>query len=83
MELPTNGVWFGQHGSKTGASLTQASKNDKMAAAATDMFLLGECSALFVPTYSSFAAVPIILSKSRNKTVMYREGMDYVLGGSI
>jgi hypothetical protein len=83
VDLPINGVWFGQHGSQTGANLTQESRNDLMAAAAADMFLLGECSALFIPTYSSFSAVPIILSNRRNKTVMYREGMDFVPGGSI
>jgi hypothetical protein len=83
MDLPTNGVWFGEHGSQTGANLTQESKNDKMAAAAADMFLLGECSALFIPTYSSFTALPIILSNTRNATVMYRKGVDYVKGSSI
>jgi hypothetical protein len=83
MELPPNGVWFGEHGSQTGANLTQEKKNDKMAEAVADMFLLGECSALFIPAYSSFTAVPIILSNSRNKTVMYREGMDYVRGSSL
>jgi hypothetical protein len=44
MELPPNGVWFRQHGSQTGANLTQERKNDKMAEAVADMFLLGECS---------------------------------------
>jgi hypothetical protein len=78
IELPPNGVWFGEHGSRTAANLTQESKNDKMAEAVADMFALGECSALFIPTYSSFTVVPITLTNRRNKAVMYRKGVDFV-----
>jgi hypothetical protein len=39
IDLPPNGVWFGEHGSTTAANLIQESKNDKMTeAAVADMF---------------------------------------------
>jgi len=77
-DLPEQGVWFGQHGSNTAANLTRETKIDKFADAVTDMFALGECDLLLIPTYSSFTVTSIILANSRNKTVLYRNATTYV-----
>ena len=78
VELPESGVWFGQWGSKTGAALTNEQRNDKMAEAAADVFALGECDALFIPTYSSFTISSIILTRRGGKKVFFRKEDDFI-----
>jgi hypothetical protein len=77
IELPKNGVWFGEQKSKTSADLTQEEKNEKMAEAAADIFALGECSALFIPTYSSFTVTSITLSRAGGVPVFFRKEADF------
>ena len=66
---PENGVWFGEHGSNTSHVLNQTMKTEAMAEAISQVFGLGECDALFVPTYSTFNLPAIILTRGRNKDV--------------
>jgi hypothetical protein len=42
-----------------------------MRSAASDMFALGECDALFIPTYSAFTVTPIILAQQHNLPVYF------------
>ena len=70
---PTSGVLFGEHGSKTSAVLTQDQRNEAMAEGVADIFALGECSALFLPTYSSFTILSILLAKRQNNSIFYGE----------
>jgi len=60
---PESGVWFGEHGSKTNAVLNRTQKYEAMASAVADVLALGECDALFIPNYSSFNLVGIILAR--------------------
>lgn len=71
MPKPENGVWFGQHGSKTSAILNQTEKNEAMAEALSDVFALAECDALFIPNYSSFTYVSIALTRARGNRVFF------------
>lgn len=73
MTKPSSGVLFGEHGSKTSAALTQDQRNKAMAEGVADMFALGECSALFLPTYSSFTILSILLAKRQNHSIFYGE----------
>jgi hypothetical protein len=66
---PENGVWFGAHGSNTSHVLNQTMKTEAMAEAISQIFGLGECDALFVPTYSTFNLPAIILTRGRNRDV--------------
>ena len=77
--LPASGVWFGEHGSKTSAGLSQEEKNLKMAEAVADVFALGECSALWVPTYSSFTYASVTLARGEGRDVRFRaiEGVEF------
>ena len=43
-----------------------------MAEAVADVFALGECDALFIPNYSSFSAVGIMLTRAERKKVFFR-----------
>ena len=77
MPKPESGVWFGERGSSTGAALNQTMKNEAMAEATAEVFGLGECDALFIPTYSSFSYSAIVLTAGRNKHVYFgKEGKD-------
>ena len=69
---PETGVWFGQHGSDTNANLTQQEKDEAMTEAVADVFALGDCDALFIPIYSSFSAVGIMLTRAERKKVFFR-----------
>ncbi|GFH53205.1 hypothetical protein CTEN210_09681 [Chaetoceros tenuissimus] len=71
MPKPENGVWFGQHGSKTSDVLNQTGKNEAMAEALSDIFALAECDALFIPNYSSFTYVSIALTRARGNSVLF------------
>jgi hypothetical protein len=74
---PESGVWFGEHGSRTNENMTQQEKDDAMAEAVADVFALGECDALFVPNYSSFNLVGIILTRAERKKVFFRGGLNW------
>lgn len=69
---PETGVWFGQHGSDMNANSTQQEKDEAMAEAVADVFALGECDALFIPNYSSFGTVGIMLMRAARKNVFFR-----------
>ena len=68
---PENGVWFGEHGSSTNTVLSVEQKNATMAEAVSDVFALGECDALFIPNYSSFSFMGVILARARRKSVFF------------
>lgn len=68
---PENGVWFGEHGSSTNKVLSAEQKNQAMAEAVSDVFALGECDALFIPNYSSFSFIGVILARARKKSVFF------------
>jgi hypothetical protein len=80
LQKPESGVWFGEHGSQTNAVLDQQQKNEAMAEAVSDVFALGECDALYIPNYSSFTMVSIILTRAERRMVyfMYRDTLEYV-----
>ena len=46
------------------ANSTQQEKDEAMAEAVADVFALGECDALFIPNYSSFSTVGIMLMRA-------------------
>jgi len=71
---PESGVWFGEYGSNTNENLTQPEKDEVMAEAVADVFALGECDALFIPSYSSFSIVGIMLTRAERKKVFFRGG---------
>lgn len=76
--IPKQGVWFGEMGSETSKNLTQEELAERMAEGFADVFALGErVDALFIPTYSSFTFLPILLTKSRNKPILFRDGLDF------
>ncbi|KAL3809406.1 hypothetical protein ACHAXA_007006 [Cyclostephanos tholiformis] len=70
---PESGVWFGEHGSRTNENLTQLEKDEAMAEAVADVFALGECDALYIPRYSSFSVVGIMLARADGRKVFFRE----------
>jgi len=72
MDKPETGVWFGEHGSKTASVLSQEQKNGAMAEAVADIFGLGECSALWIPNFSSFTLTSIALMKKHQRPVFFR-----------
>mmetsp|Transcript_19377 Transcript_19377/g.23857 ORF Transcript_19377/g.23857 Transcript_19377/m.23857 type:complete len:405 (+) Transcript_19377:1599-2813(+) len=72
MAKPQSGVWFGEHGSGTNSVLNQTMKNEAMAEATAEIFALGECDALFLPTYSSFSYAAIVLTAGRKKRVYFK-----------
>lgn len=74
---PEQGVWFGDFGSKTSKNLTREELYERMAEGFADSFALGEADALFVPTFSSFTFIPIVLSNSRNRPVYFRDGFAF------
>ena len=74
LRYPESGVWFGEYGSNTNENLTQPEKDEAMAEAVADVFALGECDALFIPSYSSFSIVGIMLTRAKRKTVFFRGG---------
>lgn len=71
MPKPENGVWFGEHGSKTGDVLNQTMKNEAMAEATAEVFALGECDALMIPNFSSFSYSGIALTRARGNPVFF------------
>ncbi len=74
---PEAGHWF-EHGNPNNTMTSQLQRDEAMAEAMADVFALGECDALYIPTYSSFNFVGIMLARSRRKKVFFREGMRYV-----
>ena len=68
---PTEGVWFGDQRSETNKNLTQNVKNEAMAEAVSDILALGECDGLFIPTYSSFTYLSILLARARNRSIYF------------
>ena len=68
---PENGVWFGEHGSKTSSNLTQNDLNEAMAEAVADVFALGECDALYIPSYSSFSVTGIMLTRAERRKIFF------------
>jgi len=77
MPKPENGVWFGEWGSKTSDVLNQTMKIEAMAEATAEVFVLGECDALFIPNYSSFSQPSIVLTNARKKHVFFRSGTEF------
>ena len=71
MSRPENGVWFGEHGSKTSSNLTQNDLNEAMAEAVADVFALGECDALYIPSYSSFSVTGIMLTRAERRKIFF------------
>jgi len=69
---PEAGVWFGEHGSKTNHVLNTTQKNEAMAEAVSDVFALGECDGLWIPNYSSFTLLSIILVQADNTSVFFK-----------
>jgi hypothetical protein len=68
---PESGVWFGEFGSKTSSNLTKNALDEAMAEAVADVFALGECDALYVPNYSSFNMVGIMLTRAERRKVYF------------
>ena len=68
---PKSGVWFGELTSSTNSQLSKEQLNEAMAEAVADVFALGECDALFIPNYSSFSVVGIMLARARGKKVYF------------
>ena len=68
---PKSGVWFGELTSSTNGQLSKEQLNEAMAEAVADVFALGECDALFIPNYSSFSVVGIMLARARGKKVYF------------
>ena len=77
LSRPETGVWFGEWGSNTNANMTQQEKEEAMAEAVADVFALGECDALFVPNYSSFNLVGIMLTRAERKKVFFQGGLNW------
>lgn len=75
---PERGVWFGEMVSMTNAKLSREGLNEAMAEAVADVFALGECDALFVPSYSSFSVVGITLARAERRGVFFDWYKEYV-----
>ncbi|KAL3803343.1 hypothetical protein HJC23_009307 [Cyclotella cryptica] len=71
MAKPESGVWFGGDGPN--AKLTQETKDNVMAEAISDVFALGECDALFIPSYSSFSLVSIMMMRAERRSVLFMD----------
>ncbi|KAL3780398.1 hypothetical protein ACHAW5_002686 [Stephanodiscus triporus] len=71
---PSSGHWF-EHGKVLDVALTQLEKNEAMAEAVADVFALGECDALFIPKYSSFSVIGIMMARADGRKVFFRETM--------
>ena len=66
-------------GSRTAVNLTRAERDAAMAEAVADVFALGECDALFVPSYSSFSQIGIIQMRAERKRVFFMDkALNYV-----
>ncbi len=72
LSRPETGIWFGEATSTTNEVLSQEEKNEAMAEAVSDVFALGECDALFIPNYSSFSAVGMMLARAKRRQVFFR-----------
>lgn len=75
---PDAGVWFGEYLSATNSILSRDRLNEAMAEAVADVFALGECDALFVPNYSSFSIVGIMLARAERKEVLFHRFREYI-----
>jgi len=69
---PESGVWFGEYASETNGKLNRTELNEAMAEAVADIFALGECDALYIPNYSSFSIVGIMLARAERKKVFFQ-----------
>ena len=65
---PSDGHWF-EWGKVT--NLTKDEKDEAMAEAVADVFALGECDALYIPKYSSFNVVGIMLARADGRNVYF------------
>lgn len=65
---PADGHWF-EWGKVT--NLTKDETDEAMAEAVADVFALGECDALFIPRYSSFNVVGIMLARADGRNVYF------------
>jgi hypothetical protein len=74
---PDSGVWFGEYGSTTNQHLTQHEKDEAMAEAVSDIFALGECDALFIPNYSSFTLISIMMMRAEKRKVLFMHRSEY------
>ena len=74
---PAAGHWF-EHGNPNNTITSQLQRDEAMAEAMADVFALGECNALYIPNYSSFSFVGIMLARARRKKVFFRDGLQYV-----
>ena len=70
---PESGVWFGEHYSETNAVLSQTERDERMAEAVADVFALGECDALYVPSFSSFSQVGIMLTRAERNRLFFMD----------
>ena len=70
---PESGVWFGEATSDTNTVLSQKERDDAMAEAVADVFALGECDALYVPNYSSFSQMGIMLTRAEGNRVLFMD----------
>ncbi|KAL7526062.1 hypothetical protein ACHAXR_001295 [Thalassiosira sp. AJA248-18] len=75
---PDSGVWFGEQDSPTNTILSRNELNQAMAEAVADVFALGECDALFIPTFSSFSIVGIMLSRAERRKVFFQWWRSYI-----
>ena len=70
---PESGVWFGEALSSTNAVLSQKERDEAMAEAVADVFALGECDALYLPNFSSFSQVGIMLARAEGNRVLFMD----------
>lgn len=70
---PERGVWFGEAMSPTNAVLSQKERDEAMAEAVADVFALGECDALYLPNFSSFSQVGIMLTRAEGNRVFFMD----------
>jgi hypothetical protein len=66
-EKAGGGVWFGEYGVAPPESQRLARMQEAMA----DTLSLGECDALYIPTYSSFTTISIIRTSMRGRPVCF------------
>ena len=66
---PSQGVCFGEWGSRTTRVLNRTKKDDAIAGATADVFALGECDALLIPDYSNFSQIGIIQMRNEGRRV--------------
>lgn len=65
---PADGHWF-EWGKVT--NLTKDETDEAMAEAVADVFALGECDALYIPQYSTFNVVGIMLARADGRNVYF------------